>query len=85
MTPLEIEQEVYGLDQIRIVIRAPASTTLGDYRYARRAADNASISEWLDQRIKPILGIHTAVVIDGKGNIPHGRTRLSVVRESYAG
>lgn len=84
MTPLEIEQSVFELDEIRIVVRAAVSAQLGLYDYSRKAAENASISEWLDQRIRPIVQGHGVVVIDGNGNIPHGRTRLSTLRASYA-
>ena len=83
MTPWEIEQAVFELDEIRIVIRAGTNTQLGTYQYTRKAAENASVAEWLDQRIKPILKNHAVVVIDGNGNVPHGRTRLSTLRASY--
>ena len=83
MTPWEIEQAVFELDEIRIVIRAGTNTQLGSYQYTRKAAENASVAEWLDQRIKPITNNHAVVVIDGNGNIPHGRTRLSSLRASY--
>ncbi|MBV9783705.1 MAG: hypothetical protein JO264_07775 [Acidisphaera sp.] len=83
MTPWEIEQTVFELDEIRIVIRASTTTQLGSYQYARKAAENASIAEWLEQRIKPIIKGHGVVVVDGNGNVPHGRTRLSTLRASY--
>lgn len=84
MTPWEIEQAVFDLDEIRIVIRAKTSEDLGSYTYSRKAAENTSVSEWLEQRIKPIVNSHGVVVVDGRGNIPHGRTKLSRVRRSYA-
>ena len=83
MTPWEIEQAVFELDEIRIVIRAKTNTPLGSYQYTRKAAENASVAEWLDQRIRPIVDDHGVVVIDGNGNVPHGRTRLSTLRASY--
>lgn len=83
MTPWEIEQAVFELDEVRIVIRADTDTPMGSYKYARKAAENASITEWLDQRIRPIVNGKGVVVIDGNGNVPHGRTRLSTLRSSY--
>ena len=83
MTPAEIEQAVLGMDEVRIVIRAPANARLGDYSYKRKAADNASVTEWLDQRIRPIASGHEVVVIDGNGASPHGRTKLATLRASY--
>jgi hypothetical protein len=83
LTALEIEQAIFELEEIRIVIRADSNGQLGSYQYARKAAENASVSEWLEQRVKPIINGHGVVVVDGNGNIPHGRTRLSTLRASY--
>lgn len=80
----ELEDSVYDLDEVRIVVRGPRATEVGDYNYERKASDSTSITEWLDQRIKPLIGDNMRVeVIDGYGALPHGRTRLSVVRETY--
>ena len=86
MTIKELEQDVYDLDEIRIVVRAARNLDVGEYRYERKASDNTSITEWLDQRVYPLLGPERVrvEVIDGYGALPHGRTRLSVVRDSYA-
>jgi hypothetical protein len=83
MTPIEIEQAVFDLEEIRIMIRAPANAKLGDYQYARKAAGNASVSEWLEQRIYPITGDHPVVVVDGRGQIVHGRLHMENLRASY--
>jgi hypothetical protein len=86
MTVKDLEQEVYDLDEIRIVVRTSRDLDVGDYDYERKAADNTSITEWLDQRIYPLFGQNRVrvEVVDGYGALPHGRTRLSVVRGSYA-
>jgi hypothetical protein len=83
MTPWEIEQAVFDLEEVRIVIRAPATERLGDYPFARKAASNTSVTEWLQQRVMPILGDNAVVVIDGSGRIPHGRTKMETLRASY--
>jgi hypothetical protein len=83
MKPVEIEQAVLEKDEVRIVIRAPVSVDLGDYFYHRKAADSASVTEWLEQRIRPIIGNYDVVVIDGNGASPHGRTKMGTVRASY--
>jgi hypothetical protein len=83
MKPAEIEQAVFDLEEVRIVIRADVRAELGDFTYDRRAAGNASISDWLDQRIRPLIGKHGVVVIDGSGALPHGRTKMEKLRESY--
>ena len=86
MTVKDLEQEVYDLDEIRIVVRTSRDLDVGDYDYERKAADNTSITEWLDQRIYPLFGQNRVrvEVVDGYGALAHGRTRLSVVRGSYA-
>ena len=84
MTPLEIEQAVYELEEIRIVIRAGVREVMDDFVYERKAAANTSITEWLEQRIVPIVGRYPVVVVDGTGALPHGRTKLEKLRESYA-
>jgi hypothetical protein len=84
MTPPEIEQAVYELEEIRIVIRAGVREPLGDFGYERKAAGNSSITEWLEQRIAPIVGGNAVVVVDGTGALPHGRTKLEKLRDSYA-
>jgi hypothetical protein len=83
MKPTEIEQAVFDLEEVRIVIRAPLKEDLGDFDYDRKAAGNTSISDWLEQRIKPLINGHSVVVIDGTGALPHGRTRMEKLRETY--
>jgi hypothetical protein len=79
----ELEDEVFSKDEIRIVVRAGRNTNVGDYNYERKAADNTSLSDWLDQRIQPLVEDYHVTVIDGYGAVAHGRTRLGVVRETY--
>jgi hypothetical protein len=83
MTASEIEQAVFDLEEIRIVIRSPSREQLGDFVYSRKAAGSASITEWLDQRILPVVNGHSVVVVDGTGALPHGRTKLEKLRDSY--
>lgn len=84
MKAIEIESAVFELEQVRIVIRCPAGAHLGDYNYERRAAGNSSVSEWLQQRIIPLLNGNEVTVINGHGEIPHGRTRMERLRQTYA-
>jgi hypothetical protein len=83
VTASEIEQAVFDLEEIRIVIRASLRTQLGDFNYSRKAAGNSSITEWLEQRIHPIITGNQVVVVDGSGALPHGRTKLEKLRASY--
>lgn len=83
MRAVEIEEAVFALEEVRIVIRCNPRADLGDYQYTRRAAGNSSVTEWLEQRIVPIVDGHQVVVINGQGEIPHGRTRMERLRSTY--
>lgn len=83
MTPREIEQAVFELEQVRIAIQAPTKTPMGDYSFQRKAAGSATILEWLQQRVFPIVGGYGVTVIDGTGAIPNGRTKMETLREGY--
>ncbi|MEW6597817.1 MAG: hypothetical protein AB1429_10010 [Pseudomonadota bacterium] len=84
MSPTELEDEVFDLEGIRIIVRAPRGTQLGDYSYARKAAGVATLAHWLGQRVLPLTAGHEVVVINGAGERPHGKTSLSKLRDSYA-
>jgi hypothetical protein len=84
MRPSDIEQAVFELEEVRIVIRASVNEDLGDYQYDRKAAGNSSITDWLEQRIRPLLNGHSVVVVDGSGALPHGRTKMEKLRASYS-
>jgi hypothetical protein len=83
MTPPQIEQAVFELEEVRIVIRAPINEELDDFQYDRKAAGNSSITDWLEQRIRPLVHGHAVVVIDGTGVSPHGRTKMERLRQTY--
>jgi hypothetical protein len=84
MRPVEFEQAVFDLEEVRIVVRADPNADLGDFEYDRKAASNASITDWLEQRIYPLTGEYYVVVVDGSGARPHGRTKMEKLRSSYA-
>lgn len=83
MGPVDLEQAILDLEEVRIVIRAPLNTQFGFYAYARKAAGTTSIAEWLEQRVLPITGGHPVAVVDGQGVSPNRRTRMSTIRASY--
>jgi hypothetical protein len=82
--PADLEQAVFELEEVRIIVRARPNTDLGDFDYNRKAAGNTSITEWLEQRIYPLTNEHYVVVVDGSGALPHGRTKMEKLRSSYA-
>jgi hypothetical protein len=79
----EFETKVLELEEIIIRVRAPSGTKVEDYDYERKAAGNQSISDWLDGRIKPLIGDNEVDVLDGNYATPHGRTKLETLRASY--
>ena len=85
MTVEEFERAVWQIEGVRIRIRAPVETAIGDYSYARQAAQNTTVSGWCETRLYPRLKDHQVSILDGAFNYPHGLTRMDTLRESYTG
>ena len=83
ITVRELEAKVLELEEIVVTIRAPASTLVEDYPYERKAAGTSSVTDYLDGRLKPCIGAHEVVIINGDHTHPHGRTKLSTLRDGY--
>ncbi len=83
MNVWSFEQAVLEREQVRIVVRAPWRTEIGDFEYERAAAGTTSVTDWLAQRILPLTNGHEVVVIKGNGDIAHGRTRMDTLRNTY--
>lgn len=79
----EFEAKVLEKEEIVIRIRAPSGTKVDDYTYERKAAGNQSTADWMEGRIKPLLGGHEVDVVGGNFTSPHGRTKLATLRSSY--
>lgn len=80
----EIEARIFELEEIVVVIRAPADEdVVHDYDYVRKSAGNISLSTWLETRLIPKIGDREFRVINGNYSTPHGRTTLSTLRASY--
>ncbi|MCU1716677.1 hypothetical protein [Pseudomonas sp. 5P_3.1_Bac2] len=77
------EAKVFELEEVRIVVRADPNALVEDYDYQRGASGVTSITRWLDTRVKPLLGDFKAVVVDGEGSIPNGRTHMAKLKKSY--
>ena len=83
MNVAEFEQKIFEVEEVRLVVRAPAGTQIGDYDFQRCAASGTSVTEWLKQRVWPRVNGLEVVVVDGSGAYPHGRTRMSTLRDTY--
>lgn len=84
MNVLELEAIVFELEQVRIVIRAPARVTVKDFIYKRQARGTTKVMDWISARIKPLLESHwDIVVVNGNGQLIHWRTTMETLRSSY--
>ena len=79
----DFEAKVLAKEEIVIKIRAPVGAMVDDYQYDRKAAGTQSVTDWVEGRIKPLIGSYEVTVIDGTYATPHGRTKLDTLRRSY--
>ena len=79
----DLEKRIFELEEVVITIRAPSDAKVEDYPYERKAAGNTSVTDWIEGRVKPLLGGYEASIINGDYSSPHGRTKLSTLRDSY--
>lgn len=83
ITVRALEEKILLLEDVVITIRAPSTTLVGDYDYQRKAAGTMSVSDWLEGRVKPVVGSHEVAIVSGNYTAPHGRTKLSTLRDGY--
>lgn len=79
----DLEKRIFELEEVVLTIRAPSDAKVEDYCYERKAAGNTSVTDWLEGRVKPLLGGYEVSIINGDYASPHGRTKLSTLRDSY--
>ena len=72
----EFETVVYGIEGIRIIVRANQGTLVEPYDYQNAAPRHWTINEWLDKRVRPCIGSYDISVTDSNGNDPHRGTQL---------
>lgn len=85
ITVREFEQKVREREEVTLVIRAPSGTLVEDYDFDRCAAAGASLSSWLETRVRPRVGDleYDVVSPDYVVSTPHGRTKMGTLREKY--
>lgn len=83
MTIQELEKKVWDQDRIRIVVRDRSTAKIGTYTHRNAAQENWRITQFLSSRISPLVRDREVAVLDGQGNLAHGRTLLKTLRQSY--
>ncbi len=83
ITVREFEEKVLAREEVVLVIRAPTSHQVKDYEYERKASGNSSITDWIEQRVRPCIGNLEFTIVNGTYTHPHGRTKLETLRNGY--
>jgi hypothetical protein len=83
MTIVELEKTVWEQDGVRIVVRDRSATKVNAYPHRNAAKENWSITQFLRNRISPLVESREVAVVEGSGRIANGRKLLKTVRESY--
>jgi len=83
MTIVNFEKKVWEQDRVRIIVRDRSTTTVNAYPNKNAAKENWNITQFLKNRILPLIESKEVVVVDGSGNIPNGRKLLKTIRKSY--
>ncbi|WIJ41348.1 hypothetical protein QPK06_20255 [Aeromonas veronii] len=84
MTVQELEETIWEIENIRVIIRAAEGQQVGNYGYQNAANQNWNVKKFLDDRVRPLVPGLEVIVIQGNGEEPHSRTLLRNVRPTYA-
>ena len=85
MTVEELEKKVRDQDGVRIVVRERLNAKVKEYDHKKAAQDNWRITQFLNNRIAPLVKGREVSVIDGNGKISNGNMKLKMIRQSYNG
>jgi hypothetical protein len=80
----DFEQQVWDVENIRIVVRADENDEVRDYNYKKSATETWTTKEFLNNRIGPRVGSKKVVVIRGDGKKTRGGVKLHNLRASYS-
>jgi hypothetical protein len=80
----DFEQQVWEVENIRIVVRADENDEVKAYNLKRAADESWTTKEFLNNRIEPRVGSKKVVVIRGDGQKSHGAVKLRNLRASYS-
>lgn len=80
----ELEQRVWELEGLRIVVRANRNDEVEDYDYKNAANENWRTAEFVKNRVERRVGGREVTVIQGDGKIANGNLLLYALRKSYS-
>ena len=83
MTIDEFEKEVWRIDGVRIVIRAPRLDKVDDFNWVNAADESQSLTKYSNIRILPNIGDLPYSVVAGDGEEPNGKNSMKTLRKSY--
>jgi len=79
-----LEKQVWNVEGVRLVVRAPSRTAVKPYQYEKAASSKWRYSQ-LETRIEKSTNGFEYVITDGRGDIPPRNSTLSRIRKSYNG
>jgi hypothetical protein len=80
----DFEQQVWEVENIRIVVRADENDEVKAYNLKRAADETWTTNEFLNNRIEPRVGSKKVVVTRGDGQKSRGSVRLHNLRATYS-
>ena len=81
MDARDFEEKFWDVEKIVIVLRCNPNQEVGECDYVRAAPGDTTLSELRNGRLSCLEVPY--VIHNGDVEEPHGRTRLSSIRESY--
>jgi len=80
----DFEQQVWDVENIRIVVRADENDEVKAYNLKRAADETWTTNKFLKNRIEPRVGSKKVVVIRGDGQKSRGGVKLRNLRATYS-
>lgn len=79
----DFEQRVWEIEGIRLVVRGDEQEEVEDYDFKNAAIETWSVAEFLRKRVEKRIGGRKVAMVQGDGEMPHGRVILRTLRASY--
>jgi type I restriction enzyme M protein len=87
-SPNTVSDQIWAVEGLNVLFIAKDGTEIAhrrvdDYPYQRAANSSWTVARWRDQRFSPNYPDFDVEVLDVSGEVVHGKTHLSTVRDSY--